>query len=174
MRVVVWILLSCVVALSVVWAIAGATTLPTVPPSPLHRWLPLPITCVGSSCVTYHELSVRSSAETGMPSMLLTSLLEARAWNLAALEEGVRVSEQEIDQALGALRERLTEHGGERLLQDLYAQNEETLREGLRTLLLREKLQALGITSPWREDASVSVWNMHLRWDPSTHQIVSR
>jgi len=144
-----------------------------------HRWVPLPIACVGLSCLSYrdlaHDLDRNPDAS---PPEVLTRRLEERALSLVAFREGIRVSDDDISGAVSGAREAvLGVPDGNSVVRDLYGAGwEASLASAFQTLLLREKLHAQGITSPWSATPAptVTVWNMHLRWDPTSHQIVGK
>jgi hypothetical protein len=160
-------------------AISGALVGFRTPPSAFHRWLPLPVVCVGPSCVTYarwSEAVARSGGEQS-PLDILTALVDAHATTVVAYREGIRVSKAEEDQALHAVYTTLGGvEGGREFLEALYGANDRELREGVRALLLKEKLEALGVQLPWesRSSPSVTVWNVHLQWDPAGRTVVAR
>lgn len=170
------------VTLGILGACALAVSLIPFPSAPLklHAWLPLPVACVQYSCVTYAQWYREVSAGNGegKPEELLSSLLETRAVRTVASREGVRVRAADVEQALTGVRDALgTVPGGVTLLAAAYGpRHEEVLRKKFSDLLLREKVAALGISSPW--DASVApgvrMWNIHLRWDAERHVVVPR
>ena len=177
----VFLLLGAGIAGMFLLLVAGGALFP-FPDAPrsLHRWLPVPVACAGSSCVTYAQWSVGVDRLTKRrsPVDVLTVLLEERAITVVAFREGVRVSSLEVEQALGAVRSTLDGvPGGTEMLRDVYGTYpEQVLRDGLRALLLREKLAAQGLSSPWEgsNPPRVTIWNIHLRWDASRHVVVSQ
>ncbi len=169
------------------WCLGLAGLLITVIVSPfprapfgLHQLLLFPAACAGSSCVTYRAWWTAVTNRPGriQPDAVLTGLLEERALRQVAFREGVRVSEQELAQALEAVYASLDGvPGGEETLQALYGSDPDgALRRGLRVLLLRQKLIAHSIRSPWdgQNAPRVTAWNIHIRWDPVRHAIVAR
>lgn len=142
-----------------------------------QRQLPLPVACVGLFCVSYRDLAADlDRSPDAAPIDILSRRLEERAFSLVAFRQGIRVSESDISRAVGGAREAvLSVPEGNAVVRDLYGVTwEASLASAFETLLLREKLQAEGISSPWSATPAptVTVWNVHLRWDSTTHQIV--
>ncbi len=159
--------------------IAGATTVPEAPFG-LHRWMPLPAVCAEARCITYRRWTALFNAvgDQADAAEILTALLTSRAASLVARRSGLSVSNAEVDAALKSLNERT--HGQPELqafVDSLYGNMEGvTFREGLRDVLVRQKLAAAGVTSPWTHAAAptVTLLSVRYRWDDGSHRIVLR
>lgn len=150
-------------------------------PLSLHAWLPSPVACAGIACVTYAQwhAAVERSTRQRSPEDVLNALLEQRAVAMVASKEGIRVSPSEVDQAIEAVRDTVYSiPGASRTLDEAYGAPfpGSVARDGLSSLLLREKLAALGTASPWESDHApdVTVWNWYLTWDGEGKRIVGR
>lgn len=175
------LLFSGVGLIGMVMLLAGVAAVSPLGRAPLslHAWFVSPVACAGSSCVTYRAWSAAVRRDRGAHDALevLTFLLEERATAVVAFREHLRISDAEVEQALGEVHATLDGvPGGREVLADAYGVNaKRRIREGLRALLLREKLAAAGIPSPWKapEPPPVAVWNIHLRWDPSQQKVMA-
>lgn len=156
----------------------AALTRPPEGPLGVHRWMPLPVACVGVSCVTYRRWSRALHATDASSMDVLSTLLEERVGETVAHREGIRITSAEIDQVARTLIQATQEiPGGGSVLRELYgADPDRAIRERAASFLLRQKLTVAGIPSPWDADRLpplITVWNPHLRWDPVRHTIVA-
>lgn len=177
-NILVRILLGLVAVVGVIGGVAALLPVSAQLDS-FHRRLPLPIACVGLSCLSYRDLAEdleRAPDATLLD--LLTRRLEERALSLVAFREGIRVSDTDIARAVAATEGAVAgAPNGNAVLKDLYGPAwKSSLASAFQTLLLREKLHAEGIPSPWSATPvpTVTVWNVHLRWDPTAHRVVEK
>lgn len=163
------------------WVLAALRPIPTAPLA-VQRWLPLPLACADARCVTYVGLA-RVAARVGQTdgaADLLTALLTNRAVVLVARRSGLTASREEVEAAAAAiadaarsqpdLRAYLVQEYGSQMLE------QPSFRSGLRTILLRQKLAAAGVSSPWVHPAApvVTILHARYRWDATKQQVVER
>lgn len=165
--------------LGVLWGVAAVTTLGAAPGG-LSRWLPLPALCVGARCLTYRGMAARvgDTAREAQVLQNLTRYAVRAVVSQVGRRVGLAVSDEEVGQALRAVRssvDRSPELSA--FVTDAYGGiDAATLRDGMRDLLLLQKLEAAGITDVWSHASAprVRVFNLRYRWDATTHQIVPR
>lgn len=178
-------------ALLVVAVAAGVFLVGAVGPlraTGLPAVLSLPAACLGVRCVTFREWSgaVRAAEALGGPSVeeqrdparLLTELLTRRAALAIARRSGLTVSGVEVEQARSSIRERVAgQPGVEEFLRRMYGDlSSPVFLEGLRDLLLREKLRAAGVANVWEHEAVATpvVFHVRYRWDQHAKRVVVR
>lgn len=176
-----------VVGASGLWVVAALVPLAPQHLS-FHFWLPFPAACLGIRCITYREWGAvqaialarqgREAETPSDPAHLVSELLTRRAIALVARRAGLNVSQEEIDRTRATLASQLEEQPDlQQFLQRQYGDLETArFREGIRDLLLRQKLTAAGIPEVWEHPSAPSVTILHLRyrWDPKTHRVVQR
>ena len=169
--------------LIVVVIVLGLVSFSTYPNAPLglQQWAPAPVACAGYYCVTYREWTTALSKDnTGRkPEVILTGLLLDRATQITAYYEKVRISDADIKQAGSAVEKTINAiPGGKNMLNQTYGGNADIYlsKEGIKAILLREKMSALGIVSPWKSKYAprVTVWNVGLRWEDETKSILNK
>ncbi len=149
-------------------------------PLGLQVWMPIPIACAGYSCVTYRELSalVNKNVSKGDPEKILTALILRRATGVVANYEKIRVSKQDAEQTIETIEKTMESvPGGKRILDETYGNAfAGVAKNDIISLLQRQKMQALGIDSPWDSEYApkITVWNIGMKWDNERKQIVER
>lgn len=162
------------------WVLAALRPVPTAPLA-VQRWLPLPFACADARCVTYLGLArVAARAGPADAADLLTALLTNRAAELVARRSGLTASREEVEAAAAAIADAahsqpdlgayLDQEYGPRMLE------QPSFRSGLRTILLRQKLAAAGVSSPWAHPAApvVTILHFRYRWDATKQRVVER
>lgn len=164
----------------VVFGVVGFFAYPTAPFG-LQKWVPVPVVCAGYYCVTYREWSeaIKKDRSGRKPEVLLTALLLDKATQVTAYYEKVRISKADIKQASSAVEKTINAiPGGKNMLNEIYGGNSATYlsEKGISAILLREKMSALGIISPWASKYApkVTVWNVGLKWDEKTKSVEVR
>ncbi|MDO8511861.1 MAG: hypothetical protein Q7S57_01195 [bacterium] len=174
---VVWFVLIIVV---VVFGLVGLSVYPTAPFG-LQKWVPIPVVCAGYYCVTYREWTeaIKKDGSGKKPEVLLSALLLDKATQVTAYYEKVRISKADIKQASLAVEKTINAiPGGKNMLNEIYGGNSATYlsEKGISAILLREKMSALGIISPWESKyaPNVTVWNVGLKWDEASKTVVTK
>lgn len=174
---VVWVAIILLVAL---FGIVSLNTYPTAPFG-LQQWLPAPVACAGYFCVTYSEWSeaLKKSDKGSKPEVVLSALILDKATQLVAYYEKVRISDGEVTQASSAVEKTINAiPGGKNMLNEAYGGNFSAIltKKGVSAILLRQKLSAMGIISPWNSKYApmVTVWNVGLKWDAASKSVVKK
>lgn len=145
----------------------------------LHRWVFLPVACADARCVTYARWAgvVQAAGETAAPADLLTEFLVSRATSLVARRTGLSIADEELFAALAALEETASAPALRVYLAGHYGPLDRPLvRDGIRDLLLRQKLRAAGIDNVWAHPASPTVTLLSFRyhWDAASGRVVEQ
>ena len=169
------LLLIGIVLLVILSGIAYFSPFPRAPFG-IHSWLPVPVACVSYSCVTYWDWSrsINNGSEAKKNYEALSNLINQRAFRLLAFQKKIIVTDDEVTQAQGAIKETLSAvPGGEQLLSELYNGDfEGKAGAGLKDFILIQKMRALGITTPLADgDFKVRVLNNYLKWNPEKSRV---
>ncbi len=158
--------------------LAAGTLMPG--PAALHRVLPLPVACVDARCVTYARwarLTGRGAPEAS-PERVLTELLTSHAASLISRRSGLSVTEAELAAARSHVEAVLSTDAALRAyVTATYGDTSAAgFRNGLRDLLLRQKLAAAGVSSLWTHPAApvVSILHFRYRWDAKSGEVRRR
>lgn len=150
-------------------------------PFDLHQSAPLPVVCAGYSCVTYRQWSkaVKNDDTKKTPEVVLTALVFDEVTRQVADYEKVRISKDEIRQAVSAVEQTINAmSGGKNLINEAYAgKTEKYLSEkNVSRILLRQKLAALGVANIWvsKYVPKITVLNVSLKWDDAGKKIVRK
>lgn len=161
-----------------VWVTALSTPLFHAP-ARIQEWVPFPLACSGTRCVTYRRLAaLQRATEAQEPADLLTRVLTQQASRRIARRTGLSVTNEEITSALKAVQEAV--QGAPELqmfVDETYGSlDSKVIREGMRDLLLLQKLSAAGVQDLWNHQAAPSVWVLHARyrWNSPQHRVVER
>jgi len=161
----------------------GISSLYLYPNAPLglHEWVPVPVACAGYYCVTYGEWSraIKKNGSDSKPEVILSALVLDKATQLVAYYEKVRISDGEVTQASSAVEKTINAiPGGKNMINEAYGGNFSSFltKKGVSAILLREKLSTIGVTSPWNSKYApmVTVWNIGLKWDVTSKNIVTK
>lgn len=136
-------------------------------PSPVHAWMPTPAICAGYACVTWAQW--HKAHVPGKDAMdVLTVLIEEKAFSVLARSKSVTITDEEVRIAIDAADHVLSSSGGSSVA------GASQYRE-MRSILLREKLIADGMLSPFDVPllSSVRVWHAYARWDEDQRRIES-
>jgi hypothetical protein len=173
----IWMIL---IFVAITFSVVGFSPYLSAPFS-LHNWVPLPVACAGYYCVTYREWTqtIGRSGIESKPEVVLSALLLDKATQTTAYYEKVRISKEDIKQASLAVEETINAiPGGKNMLNEIYGGKSATYlsEKGIKAILLREKMSALGIESPWvsKYAPNVTVWNIGLKWDEVSRSVVIR
>lgn len=169
------VLLACLAAAGGLWLFAAAVPVPG--PAGLHHLLPLPAACVDARCVTYRRWArlAERVAPDALPARVLTELLTSRASSLVSRRAGLSVTETELAAARSQIEAVLsTDEALRAYVAATYGDTAAPgFRDGLRDLLLRQKLGAAGVSSVWTHPASpvVSLLTFRYGWDARTNEV---
>lgn len=150
-------------------------------PLGLHRWAPAPVACAGYFCVTYREWNetVKKNGTKTDPKIILSALILDKATQVVSYYEKVRISDAEVAQASSAVEKTINAiPGGKNMVNEIYGGQLSSYltKKAVSAILLREKLFALGVTSPWNSKYApiVTVWNTGLKWDTASKKVVEK
>jgi hypothetical protein len=169
-----------VVVFVVVLGIVGLYRYPEAPFG-LQQWAPVPVACAGYNCVTYGEWSktIKKDTTGNKPEAVLSALLLDKATQSVAYYEKIRISDAEIKQVGMTVEKTINAiPGGKNMLNEKYGGDASLYlsKKGIGAILLREKMSALGVTSPWASKYAprVTVWNVGLKWDEGSKSVVRK
>lgn len=179
-NILAWIICIFLAGVLAVFLVAGLFQYPSAPFG-MHKWLSLPVACGGYSCITYRELTIakNNDATNKSTEVILSAMMLDRVYRTVANFEKIRISEKEIEQARDAVETTLKAiPGGENVMNEVYGKETKKVltSDDFTSLLLKEKLSALGIEDPWKSKNApkITVWNWWIKWDDSSKQFVVR
>lgn len=165
------------VALLGLWVVAAVVPIPAAPLR-LHGWWPLPLACVGARCVSYQALAARAAADLLGPVDLLSRVVMQEALQQVARSHGLSVTDRELDTALSAIDAAVIGSPELKVFleQSFQGLQSPRLKEGMKDLLLRQKLRAVGLKDIWALPHAPRVIVLHARyrWDDRAHAVVPR
>ncbi len=148
-------------------------------PLGIQGWAPLPVACVNYSCATFAELGgEKRYADTGGRTDLdiLTALVGRRMDGIIASRAGIKVTREEVRQAIDASRRILAEtRGTADIFEKIYGANEGRTERYFRDAILREKIVATSAEREAGADAiKVRVLSPFVRWNAGEKAAVMR
>lgn len=143
------------------------------------KYFPVPVACVGYACVTYSSWNgaiKKNKNQATTREKLLTELLTRKAVGVVASYEKVRISADETELAMNSIEKTIESvPGGDAETGGIYRGGlSEYGKTSLAAMLMREKLAAAGVKSPWESKyvPKVRVINRHLIWDDKNKRIM--
>lgn len=169
-----------IVFVVIVFGVVSFVKYPNAPIN-MQKWVPLPVACAGYSCVTYRQWNNAIARDTSgkKPEVILSALIFDRATQMVAYYEKIRVSKAEISQTQSSIEKTIKAiPGGKNMINQAYGGDSDLYlaADGIRGVLLRSKLMALGISNPWESKYApkITVLNIGFKWDKKNKQIIKK